>query len=216
MMTDSFTKFAQAMPCRDQTAPVVAAALRDHWFGCYGIPTQLHSDQGRNFEGELIRELCAMYGVRKSRTTSYHPQGNGQTERFNHTLCSLIRSLAVTERRRWPEALPHLLMVYNATPHRVTDLSPYELMFGRQPVLPVDQLINNTRQDWDQEYIQEQAAFIQRAQAAAKRVFCGPLRQSDSVGVTVFTPPPFRSGAGFSSNDVGSRAGTNLRTTMAS
>ena len=148
------------MPCRDQTAAVVAAALRDHWFGCYGTPTQLHSDQGRNFESGLIKALCAMYGVQKTRTTSYHPQGNGQTERFNHTLCSLIRSLAVTERRRWPEALPHLPMMYNATPHRVTDLSPYELMFGRQPALPVDQLINNTWQNWDQGYVQEQAAFV--------------------------------------------------------
>ena len=50
VMTDSFTKFAQAVPCKDQTAPVVAMALRDHWFGRYGVPVQLHSDQGRNFE----------------------------------------------------------------------------------------------------------------------------------------------------------------------
>ena len=71
-MTDSFTKFAQAVPCKDQTAPVVAKVLRDHWFGCYGVPVQLYSDQGRNFESELIREVCALYGIQKTRATPYH------------------------------------------------------------------------------------------------------------------------------------------------
>ena len=59
VMTESFTKYAQAVPYKDQTAPVVAKALRDHWFACYGVPVQLHSDQGRNFESELVRELCS-------------------------------------------------------------------------------------------------------------------------------------------------------------
>ena len=82
VMTDSFTKFAQAVPCHDQTAPTVAKVLRDHWFMRYGVPLQLHSDQGRNFESDLIRETCELYGVRKTRTSPYHPQGNGQTERL--------------------------------------------------------------------------------------------------------------------------------------
>ncbi len=168
VMTDSFTKFAQAVPCKDQTAPVVAKVLRDHWFGCYGVPVQLHSDQGRNFESELIREVCALYGVQKTRTTPYHPQGNGQTERFNHTLCSLIKSLGVTERRMWPEALPHLMLIYNTTPHSVTGISPYTLMFGRKPVLPVDHLINNTRLNWNEDYVESQSDLISRAQSVAK------------------------------------------------
>ena len=168
VMTDSFTKYAQAVPCKDQTALVVAKALRDHWFACYGVPVQLHSDQGRNFESELVRELCSLYGVHKTRTSPYHPQGNGQTERFNQTLCALIKSLGVTERRKWPDALPHLVMIYNTTPHSVTGISPYTLMFGRKPVLPVDQLLNNTRLNWNEDYVQEQSDLIGRAQAVAK------------------------------------------------
>ena len=168
VMTDSFTKFAQAVPCKDQTAPVVAKVLRDHWFGCYGVPVQLHSDQGRNFESELIREVRALYGVQKTRTSPYHPQGNGQTERFNHTLCSLIKSLGMTERRKWPDALPHLLMIYNTTPHSVTGISPYTLMFGRKPVLPVEHLINNTRLNWNEDYVASQSDLICRAQSVAK------------------------------------------------
>ena len=103
------------VPLKDQTAPVVAMALRDHWFGCYGVPVQLHSDQGSNSERELIREICGLYGEQKTRTSPYHPQGNGQTERFNATLCSLIKSLGAMEHRKWPQALPHLVMIYNTT-----------------------------------------------------------------------------------------------------
>ena len=168
VMTDSFTKFAQAVPCKDQTAPVVAKVLRDHWFGCYGIPAQLHSDQGRNFESALIKEICGLYGVQKTRTSPYHPQGNGQTERFNQTLCALIKSLSVTERRRWPEALPHLVLIYNSIPHGVTGIAPYTLMFGRQPMLPIDQLIANTQNNWNEDHVQEQSDLIRRSHAIAK------------------------------------------------
>ena len=168
VMTDSFTKFAQAVPCKDQTAPVVAKALLDKWFGCYSVPVQLHSDQGRNFESELVKEICSLYGIRKTRTSPYHPQGNGQTERFNQTLCSLIKSLSLTERRKWPDALPHLLMLYNTTPHSVTGISPYTLMFGRRPVLPVDQLLSNTQQNWSEDFVQEQADLVRRAERVAK------------------------------------------------
>ena len=168
VMTDSFTKFAQAVPCKDQTAPVVAKALRDRWFACYGVPVQLHADQGRNFESDLVREICALYGIRKTRTSPYHPQGNGQTERFNATLCALVKSLGLAERRKWPDALPHLMLIYNTTPHSVTGISPYTLMFGRRPVLPVDQLINNTHQNWSDDFVQEQADLIGRAKAVAK------------------------------------------------
>lgn len=93
VITDVFSKYCQAVPCRDQTALTVAKALRDSWFTHYGIPGRIHSDQGRSFENAIILELCKLYGMKKSRTTAYHPAGNGQCERFNKTLCGLIRSL---------------------------------------------------------------------------------------------------------------------------
>ncbi|PIK40532.1 putative transposon Ty3-I Gag-Pol polyprotein [Apostichopus japonicus] len=78
VMTDAFTKYAQAVPCRNQTAPVVAKALRDHWFSHYGTPLRIHSDRGRNFESGLIREICKLYGIEKTRTTPYISQGKAK------------------------------------------------------------------------------------------------------------------------------------------
>lgn len=73
----------------------VAQALVTDWFYRFGVPGRLHSDQGRKFESLLIHQLCELYGVEKSRTTPYHPAGNGLCERFNCTLHNLAHTASV-------------------------------------------------------------------------------------------------------------------------
>ena len=63
VMTDVFSKFTQAVPCRDQKSSTVAKALIREWFQKYGVPRRIHSDQGRNFESQLVKDLCAEYTV---------------------------------------------------------------------------------------------------------------------------------------------------------
>ena len=162
VMTDSYTKYAAAVPCKNQTAPVVARVLRDHWFSHYGIPKRIHSDQGRNFEGNLVKEICQLYGIKKTRTSPYHPQGNAQTERFNKTLCFLVKSIDARDRRKWPEALPRLVYVYNSTPHSVTGVSPYALLFGREATVSLDHLIGNASQEFSEGFVQQQARLLER------------------------------------------------------
>lgn len=147
VVTDHFTKLAQAFLCPNQSAKAVAHQLWNNFFNVFGFPERVHSDQGANFESSLIAEMLQVARVQKSHTTPYHPMGNGAVERFNRTLGSMIRALPPKAKHRWPQLLKSLTFSYNATVHETTGLAPFQLMFGRTPRLPVDLLFGSVLQD---------------------------------------------------------------------
>lgn len=147
VVTDHFTRMAQAFPCRDQSAKQVARVLWDKYFCVFGFPERIHSDQGASFESQLISELLRVSGVRKSHTTPYHPMGNGSVERFNRTLGNMIRALTPDTKADWPRRLQTLAFMYNSTAHETTGYAPFFLMFGRTPRLPVDVLFRTVLSD---------------------------------------------------------------------
>ena len=138
VITDHFTRYALAYPSKTQTAQATARILWDNFICHYGFPEKFISDQGRNFESDLIKELCKIAGVSKVHTTPYHPQGNGQCERFNSTLCNMLGTLSEEEKSDWKSHLGCMTHAYNCTKHASTTYSPYYLMFGRHPRLPID------------------------------------------------------------------------------
>ncbi len=138
VITDHFSRYAQAMPTRNQTARTTARVLYDNFFVHYGFPSVLHSDRGANFESKIIRNLCKITGMKKSRTTPYHPMGNGMVERFNQTLLNMLGTLANDQKSDWKAHVPTLTHAYNAAVHDSTGYSPYYLMFGRHPRLAID------------------------------------------------------------------------------
>ena len=181
VMTDVFSKFTVAIPTRDQRASTVAQVLVQEWFYKFGVPGRLHSDQGRNFESSLIHQLCSLYGVTKSRTTPYHPAGNGQCERFNRTLHNLLRTLPVSRKRDWASCLSQVLFCYNTTPHQGTGESPFLLMFGQEPRLPVDFLLGRVQdpvpggvQDW---VVEHQARLRVAFEGARERLWAAASKR---------------------------------------
>ena len=110
-------------------------------------------------ESSLLQQLCNLYGIVKSCTTPYHPEGNGQCKRFNRTLHNLLRTLTVSNKRDWHMCLPHVLYCYNTTPHQSTGESPFFLMFGQEPRLPLNFLLRRVESpvggsihEWVQEH----------------------------------------------------------------
>ena len=138
IITDHFTRYAQAIPCKNTTAKTTAEAFYNGFIVHYGIPRRIHSDQGANFESRLLKELCLIWGMQKSRTTSYHPMGNGMCERFNRTLLDMLGTLSTDQKKDWKKFVGPLVHAYNCTRHDSTGYSPFFLMFGREPRLPID------------------------------------------------------------------------------
>ncbi|KAK7881930.1 hypothetical protein WMY93_028104 [Mugilogobius chulae] len=137
VLTDHFTKYAVAIPTANQKARTVAKCLWENFIVHYGIPERLHTDQGPDFESKLIKELCQISGIQKTRTTPYHPRGN-PVERFNRTLLNMLGTLEQKQKATWKEYVRPMVHAYNCTRNEVTGFTPYELMFGRSPRLPVD------------------------------------------------------------------------------
>ena len=138
VITDHFTRYAQAYVTRTQTAQMMAKTLWDKFIVHYGLPEKILTDQGQNFESELVADLCELMGVQKIWTSLYHLQTNGQCERFISTLINMFGTLPKKKKSEWKNHIGTLDHAYNCTQNSATGFSPYYLMFGRPPCLPVD------------------------------------------------------------------------------
>ena len=138
VITDHFTRYAQAYVTPKQTAIVVAYILWENFLVHYGWPEKVLTDQGKSCENNLFRELCSLAKVKKLCTSPYHPETNGQCEHFNATLISMLGTLPSHAKKNWQELITTLTHAYNCTVSPVTGFSPYFLMFGRNPKLPLD------------------------------------------------------------------------------
>ena len=140
VLQDHFSKYVVAYVVKDQTACTATETLRIGYFRLFCAPAYLVSDQEKAFTGHVITHLCELYGVQKLRTLPYHAQTNGQVERMNQTIIRMIGKLEGDKKACWSQHLSELLLAYNATCSTVTGYSPYYLLFGRRPRIPVDYL----------------------------------------------------------------------------
>ena len=146
VVVDHFTRYIQAYVTKNHMARTTARVLYNNFFSIFGFPQKLLSDQGTEFTGDVIATMCKLLGIEKIRTTPYHPQINRSAERVHQTLQRMIGKLDPEKRRKCPEHVGSVLIAYNATRSQVTGYSPYFLMFGWRPRLPVDLLfltVNN-------------------------------------------------------------------------
>lgn len=174
VITDHFSKYALAIPTKNQTAKTTADVLYNNFMIHYGIPTRLHSDQGPNFESQLVKELCKIMNCEKSCTTVYHPMGNASPERFNRTLLGMLGTLETTQKHDWKSHVPSLVYAYNCTPHESTNIAPFELMFGRKPKLPVDSIFKQATHEEElkkdtKEYLEELKERMKKTNEIVKK-----------------------------------------------
>ena len=145
VVVDHFTHYVQAFVTKNHTARTTARVLYNNYFSVFGFPQRLMSDQGTEFCGKVIAAMCSLLGVEKIRTTPYHPQTNGSAERVHQTLQRMIGKLDPEKRKKWLAHIGSIIIAYNSTRSLVTGYSPYYLMFGWRPWLPIDLLFPTRR-----------------------------------------------------------------------
>ncbi|KAL1464034.1 hypothetical protein WDU94_003718 [Cyamophila willieti] len=138
VVMDYFSKWPEAYALPNQEAITVAEVLVTNWISRFGVPLEIHSDQGTNFESRVFQEVCSLLGMRKTRTTPLHPQSDGMVERFNRTMLEHLKKVVDDNQRVWDKHIPMFLMAYRSSVHSSTGQSPASVIFGREMRLPSD------------------------------------------------------------------------------
>ncbi|XP_073803353.1 uncharacterized protein isoform X2 [Danio rerio] len=130
VITDYATRYPEVFPLRSVKAKSVATSLVQ-LFSRVGFPMEILTDQGTNFMSTLLKQVYRLLGIKSIRTTPYHPQTDGLTERFNQTLKQMLRKFVTETGQDWDQWLPYLLFAYREVPQSSTGFSPFELLYGR-------------------------------------------------------------------------------------
>jgi len=196
---DYFTKYAEAAATEESDAQTVVKFLHSDVICRHGVPKEITSDRGTEFLNELVQEFEQVYHIKHIRTTAYHPQGNGQTERANQTIKNILAKVIQTE-NAWDHYLDSALFAFRTIRQDSTRFSPFELVYGRRPQREYDHHFGpeiGTYEDrlWTvvmrdirrlQKIRKDAATFIEKAQERQrltmdKKTTAAPLSIGDKV-----------------------------------
>ena len=173
VVTCRFSKLARAIPLARITSASVVRALLESWIYPYGLPSMILSDNGVQFTSKFFEAMCTTLGVKHLTTTTYHPQTNGQVERYNRTLVARLRHYVAENQADWDDFVQPLTYAYNTQVHRSTGRSPFDLVLSRSPTnptLPTDTALptlpaNATRQQVELGLLRRLASTIAQARS---------------------------------------------------
>lgn len=176
---DGFSKFVLGVPLASEKAEYIVRKVVEHFLGPMGFPWALHSDNGRNLDGHLVRYLALMLGITKTTTPPYTPNSNPCETMCGAVTRLIIKALGRKDRRFWPQYVPFVLNALNSTVHSATGYTPRSLFFGRPierspvPLIPcqpedatVSEYIRHTRKAQE---LQWQLVRARSAKLMAKR-----------------------------------------------
>jgi transposase InsO family protein len=207
VIQDHFTKWTEAYALPDYTATTVAKMFVYEFVSRFGAPLEVHTDQGRNFEADLFKEMCQLLGAHKTRTSPYRPCSNGSVERFNSTLLKMITAYVSQNQGDWDEHLPLLTSAYRSSEQQTTQFTPNQLMLGREVMLPIQVLLGvpdpGGEPPWYYDYVADLQERMNKAFSLVREHFKAAQRTQKDVYDTRVANQSYQEGdAVFTRDDV--------------
>ena len=168
-ITDVLSKFVITRAVRDCTSETAARFVKEDVICKYGTPRCILTDNGTHFTSAMMNSLLKELGVTHLYSTPYHPQTNGQIERYNSTMDAKIAILSNEQKTDWDEQLPLVTFNYNTTIHATTKQIPFEMLFGRLPVLPFDHQDEMVSLEQDAEHVDKLNKYVSTLTEQAKQ-----------------------------------------------
>ena len=137
---DPFSHWPSAYAVDSTEAEVVIACLKKH-IALHSVPAEVLSDQGRNLMAAAVKDFLADMGAKKFEVSAYHPQSNGSVERFHSYLGNALANAILEQQGEWDQHIDSILFAYRTTPIDGLDITPFEVIYGRNPNLPIDNLL---------------------------------------------------------------------------
>lgn len=153
-IVDQYSGWADAYPVPDKTADRIAGILLNEVIPRHQCPQAIVTDNGSEYRNQVMETVCREMHVNHIFTSTYHPQGNGKTERFHRVLNDMLAKKTGTSITHWDDYIPHVLGAYRVGISDTTQHSPFFLLYGRDPVLPLDNLLRPRRKYLGEDYTQ--------------------------------------------------------------
>ena len=137
---DTFTRWIEAFPMKNATAANVIKILQNEIFARYGKCETIHSDRGTQFTGKMLQDMGAALNIKITQTPAYNPKSNA-VERMHRDLKSALQALTSQQPSKWVDFLPAILFAFRSAVSSSTGFSPFQLMFGRNPIEELDAIL---------------------------------------------------------------------------
>jgi hypothetical protein len=135
---DYFTKWTEVVPLKNMTHREVIHIISEHIIDRFGIPQTLTTDQGTSFMSHQVCEFAESLNIKLLSSSPYYDQANGQVESSNKNLIKLIKKKIEENPKRWHEVLSEVLWAHRISKHSATKVTPFELVYGQESILPVE------------------------------------------------------------------------------
>jgi len=152
-VVDHFSSYPEAFPIPNKNADTITDLLLTQILPRHSCMSQVTSDNGLEFVNHIVDDLLRKMGIGHVRTSPYHPEGNAKVERFHRFLNSTLRKYTIRDQRSWDTLIPGILWSYRTSVHEGTLYTPFFLVHGRDPVLPLDTLLRPRPKYVGEEYL---------------------------------------------------------------